>query len=373
MHSIGKTIYRLRKEMNLTQEELASRINVTSQAISKWESGSGLPNLSQIIPLANVFGVSTDVLLGTFETNDANAVQSIIDEVRSNINPPATRASVNQAYRSLKDGLSRYPRNTRLLLCCMETGIALAYPENHIYDKENGVKIYEECTAYAEAIIHYSKSVDEIMRAHMIMVLLHSAYGNFAAAHKHAEGFPWRSDMTVHEMNSIIAHFEKDYTAEEEHIRLDGFLQFRSRMICMIRLAQCYEIQEKYEDAAYVYEKIFEDINILFRDEASVPPIRCTEFGDTYYKLACVYIKLGKTDAALSALEKMVQSDIEYITAGGKIPEMKTPILCGLDMFFDYANIVNRKNLHKKLNTRDLEPLRGTDRFKALIEKANKI
>lgn len=373
MHSIGKTIYRFRKEMNLTQEELADRINVTSQAISKWESGSGLPNLSQIIPLANVFDVSTDVLFGTFETNDANAVQAIIDEARSNVTSPLTRDKLHKSYRVLKDGISRYPKNTRLLLECIETGIALSYPENHVYDKENGAKIYEECTAYAEMVITYSKNVDEILRARMIMVLLHSAYGNFAAARKHAEGFPWRSDMTVHEMNSFIAHFEKDYGEEADHIKLDGFLQFRSRMICMIRLAQCYEIQEKYEDAAYVYEKIFEDINTLFRDEAFVPPIRCTEFGDTYYKIACAYIKLDKTDDALSALEKMVQSDIEYIAAGGKIPEMKTPILRGLDMFFDYSNIVNRENLHKKLNTRDLEPLRGTDRFKVLIEKANKI
>jgi len=373
MHSIGKTIYRLRKEMNLTQEELADRINVTSQAISKWESGSGLPNLSQIIPLANVFGVSTDVLFGTFETNDENAVQSIIDEAHSYIKPLATCDNVNQAYRSFKDGISRFPRNTRLLLFCMEIGVAIAYPENHIYDKENGPKIYEECTAYAETIINYSKSVDEIMRARMIMVLLHSAYGNFAAARKHAEGFPWRSDMTVHEMNSIISHFEKDYSEEENHIKLDGFLQFRSRMICTIRLAQCYEVQGKYEDAVQVYEKVLEDIDILFRGEATVPPIRCTEFGDTYYKLACAYLRLGKIDEALTVLEKMGHSDIEYITSDGKIPELKTPALRGLDAFFNYTNIVNRENLNKKLNARDLESIRDTDRFKALIEKVNKL
>ena len=53
----------------------------------------------------------------------------------------------------------------------------------------------------------------------------------------------------------------------------------------MIRLAQCYEVQEKYEDAVQVYEKVFEDIDTLFRGEATVPPIHCTEFGDTYYTI----------------------------------------------------------------------------------------
>ena len=50
--------------MNMTQEELAELINVTPQAISKWENSIGMPDISQLIPLANVFNVSVDTLLG---------------------------------------------------------------------------------------------------------------------------------------------------------------------------------------------------------------------------------------------------------------------------------------------------------------------
>ena len=67
-HSIGKMIKELRKNRGLTQEELAEKIGVTAQAISKWENESGMPDLSQIVPLAHVFGVSTDTLLGTGDT-----------------------------------------------------------------------------------------------------------------------------------------------------------------------------------------------------------------------------------------------------------------------------------------------------------------
>jgi transcriptional regulator with XRE-family HTH domain len=59
----GGRYKRLRKERNLTQEELAELLNVSNKTVSKWESGSGLPDISQIVPLAAVFGVGTTFCL----------------------------------------------------------------------------------------------------------------------------------------------------------------------------------------------------------------------------------------------------------------------------------------------------------------------
>ena len=78
--TIGQIIKKLRKERNLTQEELAEQLNVTYQAISKWENETGMPDISQIIPLASVFGVSTDVLFGTLGTSDNDELKKILDE-----------------------------------------------------------------------------------------------------------------------------------------------------------------------------------------------------------------------------------------------------------------------------------------------------
>ncbi len=61
--SFGSTIKRLRKENNLTQDQLANLLNVTPQAISRWENNSALPDISLLIPLANIFKVTTDTLL----------------------------------------------------------------------------------------------------------------------------------------------------------------------------------------------------------------------------------------------------------------------------------------------------------------------
>lgn len=53
---IGKFILKLRKEKNMTQKELANKIGVTDRAISKWENGRGLPDLSLMKPLCDELG-----------------------------------------------------------------------------------------------------------------------------------------------------------------------------------------------------------------------------------------------------------------------------------------------------------------------------
>ena len=62
--SIGERIAALRKEANLSQGQLASMLDVSRQAVSKWESGAGLPDVTQIVPLAQALNVSTDALFG---------------------------------------------------------------------------------------------------------------------------------------------------------------------------------------------------------------------------------------------------------------------------------------------------------------------
>ena len=62
--TMGKRIMTLRKEKGLTQEQLAERLNVSPQAVSKWENDVSCPDISIIPQLAEVLGISTDELLG---------------------------------------------------------------------------------------------------------------------------------------------------------------------------------------------------------------------------------------------------------------------------------------------------------------------
>ena len=60
---IGRFIAKLRKEKNMTQKELAESLEITDRAISKWENGRGMPDLSLLTPLCEILGVSINELL----------------------------------------------------------------------------------------------------------------------------------------------------------------------------------------------------------------------------------------------------------------------------------------------------------------------
>jgi len=58
--SIGKQIAHLRKQRKLTQEELAAKLGVTAQTLSKWENGHTLPETASLPLLAKIFECSID-------------------------------------------------------------------------------------------------------------------------------------------------------------------------------------------------------------------------------------------------------------------------------------------------------------------------
>ena len=66
---IGKFICELRKEKGFTQKELADKLNITDRAISKWENGRGLPDLSLIKPLCDELDISINELLSGEKLN----------------------------------------------------------------------------------------------------------------------------------------------------------------------------------------------------------------------------------------------------------------------------------------------------------------
>lgn len=78
--TLGEKIFNLRTDQGWSQEQLAEKINVSRQAISKWESNQSLPDIDKIVSLAQLFNVSTDYLLKN-QTNKINkVVPNYLDE-----------------------------------------------------------------------------------------------------------------------------------------------------------------------------------------------------------------------------------------------------------------------------------------------------
>ena len=75
---LSEKLYQLRKKSGLSQEQLAEQLNVSRQAISKWESGSAFPESEKLIIISNYFGVSVDYLLK--DDVEDNAKTATIEE-----------------------------------------------------------------------------------------------------------------------------------------------------------------------------------------------------------------------------------------------------------------------------------------------------
>lgn len=75
--SLGNKILELRKKLNITQEQLAERLNVTRQTISKWELNETSPDIKQAKELSKIFNVSLDELVD-------NDIKNILVEKVSN-------------------------------------------------------------------------------------------------------------------------------------------------------------------------------------------------------------------------------------------------------------------------------------------------
>lgn len=369
--TMGQIIKKLRKERGLTQEDLAEQLGVTFQAISKWENDTGMPDISQIVPLATVFGVSTDVLFGMYGKNHAQEVQKLIAYARSLVTSPATKESALLCYRTLTDGLAKYPNNTVLLSACLELGVSLAYPENDTYDRENGKAIYRACIRFADLVIKCSNQANDVMRAHMIMVLLHAAYGNIDAAKKHTDQFPRRADMTVHTMHAYTAHFEKDTAKENSCYQTDLLQHLHAVLDNMVAIGYCYFRLGKYGDTRIAFTKALALIDLLFSDEPVMPPFHCRERGDIYALLAQLSLKEGDRENALRELERMVDFDLQE-RAKYHSQAVETPLFRDAACNFYRPDPSARARLSAKLHSSAFSALADEPRFQTLLNRVER-
>ena len=104
---IGKIIRELRIQKSMTQEELAELVLVTPQAISKWERGVGYPDITQIVPLANIFDVSIDELFD----HQMNMQETDINEYIEKYNKLKNQGVVKEALALWQEANQKYPKN----------------------------------------------------------------------------------------------------------------------------------------------------------------------------------------------------------------------------------------------------------------------
>ncbi len=75
----GSRIASLRNEKNLTQAELAEKLNVSTQAVSKWETGAGFPDVQTIPQIAHLLDTTTDYLFGCVKKQQKVMVFNVLE------------------------------------------------------------------------------------------------------------------------------------------------------------------------------------------------------------------------------------------------------------------------------------------------------
>lgn len=86
--TLGEKLQKLRKSRSWTQEELAEKVGVSRQSLSKWESDGALPDTANVIVLADLFGVTTDYLLRAAAPDKADADAPAAAPVVQLVTPP---------------------------------------------------------------------------------------------------------------------------------------------------------------------------------------------------------------------------------------------------------------------------------------------
>lgn len=101
----GEKLKQHRKKLSLTQEEVAEKIGVSAQAVSKWEMGDCLPDCFNLKALADVYGVSLDILLKTEDNDDINVVCKKIEQLGDEFIWAKDRRDAKNAHRDLGNDL----------------------------------------------------------------------------------------------------------------------------------------------------------------------------------------------------------------------------------------------------------------------------
>ncbi len=375
--TMGQIIRRLRKEKNLTQEELAQQLNVTNQAVSKWENGDCMPDISQIVPLSNVFGVTTDVLFGKDGTDGDEEVTKFIREAERKISNKPAEGMSRFAHRKecceeIQAMLATYPNNFALL-CCSLANIVFHlwdYTEeqfaDEITDKESEMKVWEnEGIRQANIILNHCTDSYLLNIANRWLVSIYRIMKDYAKAEEHA-------GKLTDDKEKFLAIVYDDMGRTEDAMKhcslsIDDALFKLSQALSLF--GHLYEKQKKFDEAHECY-RLFPDIyDLMFKNSEDEVPYYTNH--PCYDWCAATCMKLGRYDEAMDWLEKWLRHEQINAKNFNVVTESKLPYFFGLDFAASYHESYPReKCISPSLEWDIFDPILETDRFKTILADA---
>lgn len=286
MNNIGKRIKEYRKKKNITQEKLAEYLNVSFQAISKWETGVALPDLSMIVPLSRLFNVSTDELLGkvNLETEERQ------DELYKMYQETLQTGDIVKRYAVCKSLVEEYPGNFEYLLWLADA--ESSYARHNCNTNRLNKELIEKAVKHYEMII--DDCTDNEIRNYALhgIVLALNDLNRKQEATLYARKHPESAELLLWCLEGEEYEKQRQLLVEIYMDKLIGHLQFGHNNLPSLNAA------------IKVIEAIIDDGNYLYHHDALM---------HIYMWKAMCLIKENKYEETIESLKKSYYHAQQYI------------------------------------------------------------
>ena len=215
MLSFGQRLKLLRNEADISQGDLAEALGVSAQSISKWECDAYFPDVSMLLPLATVLGVTTDCLLGA-GTNEKDDLEKLETELNNVVIENYFDYEKNlKKYELTKSFLKKYPLNYKVKLDCIAYLGTLLYhsrfPDGYKIPSEEFEVLYEEGIQMIHNLIDHDKDPNRLLEVRKHLIVFLTMKEKWDEAEKIASEFPDVCGMRKG-MLAEIAFQKRDFT-----------------------------------------------------------------------------------------------------------------------------------------------------------------
>lgn len=288
--SIGETIRKMRKKADITQDDIAQLLHVTSQAVSRWETDASVPDVASLIGLARIFECSVDHILGVNEIKKEERIQYFKEKAKS-IAMNAEDPSGNGVIQAYRDALTEYPNEYDVIadLAGALTKYSMYYEKSDI--KKHNEMINEATGLYEYIIEHCPKdSLSADAKRQIYYILINGGQKKKAA--EYLEYFPdiWNCRQAV-----------------EFKVGGEGEVKLFAALANMFEFYLSISLHDKKKTPEQKYEivKQLETIYDTFKPEENRVPT-------DYIRLAYGYAEGGRPAEAMNYIKKAADLAVGY-------------------------------------------------------------
>jgi len=221
-NNLGANIRYFRKNKGFTQEELAGMLGVTPQAVSRWESEAGLPDVSMIVPIAQSLHITTDALLGyQVQSQDERISKMVFEKMKEYNDVSDPGGSALRICEYLAEEANKNPMNYDIVLKYVQRVAGLSYyidMEHLLEDEPERAKaILDDGIRKGINIIRYCNEQKKIDKAHYALAWIYIHRKDFDNAREHVNVLPGLDSHCIREeLNMSLTFFEKGFEAMKD-------------------------------------------------------------------------------------------------------------------------------------------------------------